>query len=84
MNYKANSTHPHMMLVSAHLACISAFYNGNSESYVREYQQKITKLESLGEPTWVNYKVKEYKDIIDFVIDHIPPKIKWHQLTCNN
>ena len=68
-----------VLMRDAHLACISAFHNGDVMEYVYYYQAKIRKLQSYNEPSWTDAQIREYDKIITFIINTIHPKTKWYK-----
>lgn len=63
-----------------HLAFISAFFNGNSCSYLNYFHNKLVEAKKAK----CAYEIMELTCCINFVTAYIPPKIKWNAIDCDN
>ena len=67
-----------------HLAFISVFHGGSSESYLRSIHAEINYLEKECNCDTCKNRILTLKLRRNFVVEYIPPKIKWNKINCNN
>ena len=67
-----------------HLAFISVFHGGSSESYLRSVKAEIDYLKKECNCEVCKNKILNLSLRVNFIVEYIPPKIKWNKINCNN